>query len=134
MQNKESEPQEVIINGEEFDLNITPDADIDEIGILYGWCHRSSVFILTAAAGVSYVHGVRRGELVRRDVIEFFEGGNVKEVYQENVFQTVGVPVALQISAQALPLFGIGLELFGNANPERSYIGVLLGIQFGHLR
>ena len=132
IQNGEADPGTVGV--EKYELRRIPDEDINELGLLYGRAVRSEVFVFSAAIGVSYIHGMRRGALLGRAVHVTFDGGSVVETYEEHPFDTVGLPVSLQGSAQALKVFGIVLELFGNANPERSYIGAMLGIQFGHLR
>ena len=131
-QNNEADPGTV---GEEaYDLHRTPDEDINEVGLLYGRGWRNDIFVLSAAAGVAYVSGMRRGDLIQRDVRIHYDGGTVVEKHGERPFETIGMPVVVQFSVQALEVFGIAVELFGNANPERSYMGVMLGIQFGHLR
>jgi hypothetical protein len=132
LQNNEADPGTV--GNEKYELRRIPDEDINEIGLLYGRAVRNDVFVLSAAVGVSYIHGMRRGDQISRIVHQTFEGGSIIETYEERPFETVGLPVSLQGSAQALKVFGIVLELFGNANPERSYLGAMLGIQFGHLR
>jgi hypothetical protein len=132
IQNNEADPGTV--GDEEYELRRIPDEDINEIGLLYGRAVRNDVFVLSAALGVSYIHGMRRGELLSRAVHQTYDGGKVVETYEERPFETIGLPVSLQGSAQALKVFGIVFELFGNANPERSYLGAMLGIQFGHLR
>jgi hypothetical protein len=132
LQNNEADPGTV--GDEEYELRRIPDEDINEVGLLYGRAIRNDVFVLTAAIGVSYIHGMRRGEQLSRVEQHTYDGGKVVETYEEHPFETIGLPISLQGSAQALKVFGIVLELFGNANPERSYLGAMLGIQFGHLR
>ncbi|MBU0692985.1 hypothetical protein KKC97_13065 [bacterium] len=131
-QNNEADPGTV---GEEaYDLHRTPEEDINEVGLLYGRGWRNDLFVLSAAAGVTYISGMRRGDLIQQTTQVHYDGGTVIEKYEERPFETVGLPVIVQISFQALEVFGFAVELFGNANPERSYMGALLGIQFGHLR
>ncbi len=131
-QNNEADPGTV---GEEaYDLQRSPDEDINEIGLLYGRGWRNDIFVLSVATGVAYISGMRRGDLIRRDVLVYYDGGTVREKYEERPFETVGMPLIIQVSFQALEVFGLAVELFGNANPERSYMGAMFGIQFGHLR
>ena len=131
-QNNEADPGTV--GDEDYDLHRSPEEDIDEVGLLYGRGWRNELFVLSAATGLTYISGMRRGDLLQKNVQVHSDGGTVVEKYAERPFETVGVPVVVQVSFQALEVFGIAVELFGNANPERSYLGCLLGIQFGHLR
>jgi len=131
-QNNEADPGRV--GDDDFKLNRSPDEDINEVGLLYGRGWRNDIFVFSAAAGIAYISGVRRGDLLQRNIQIHSDGGVVIERYEERPFETVGLPIVAQISFQALEVFGVAVELFGNANPERSYMGALLGIQFGHLR
>jgi hypothetical protein len=134
LRNNEADAGFVNVDGEEFDLRRTPDEDINELALLYGRGARTPTFIIFGALGPSYVSGVRRGMLLNRRITHTYYSGNVVETYEEHPFDALGLAASFQISAQGLTMFGLAVELFGNLNPERSWAGILLGVQFGRLR
>jgi hypothetical protein len=108
----------------------TPEETIWDLGALYGAISKRRFGFVSAAAGLAVVGGVKRGAFLRR------EGGwfSIRDVYEVRHFHTVGMPLEAQAFFTPLPFFGLGLELYANLNPVRSYKGLNFCLQFGRLR
>jgi hypothetical protein len=100
-----------------------------ESGLLYNWCtpigERRSLRI---GAGLSYVYGTRLG-----DSLCTYDIYRKTTYYERYAYQTIGIPITVDLMRRFGNRFGIGVSAFGNINPARSYGGVSLSILLGHL-
>ena len=83
----------------------------------------------TVAAGPALTGGMNRGRYVT-------SGGGWfgYDVYEEEPFLTVGLVGSLDITAAVLPFLGVGVEISGNANAERSYMAAAARVSVGGVR
>jgi hypothetical protein len=100
-----------------------------EAGLLYHWCtpigeKRS----LRIGAGLSYLYGTRLG-----DSLCSYNYWRKTTYYERYAYETVGIPVTVDLVRRFSNRFGIGASAFGNINPARSYGGISLSISLGHL-
>jgi hypothetical protein len=101
-----------------------PDVYAKEYGILYGRVLRGKFSFASIAAGISYVSGVKRGKFLYREWIT--------DYYEEVDFQTIGVPIEIQLFFTVY-LIGAGVYGFANLNNRASFIGFALCLQLGKL-
>jgi hypothetical protein len=106
-----------------------PGECIRDIGILYGVSTRWDTWYASAGAGISYVHSINRGKLIRR-AGEMFDADEYEEISRS----AVGLPVQFEISEAAFPFFGAAIIGFVNINSIEIYGGMTLCIQIGKLR
>jgi len=100
-----------------------------EAGLLYNWCtpigeQRS----LRIGAGLSYIYGTRLG-----DSLCSYNYWRKTTYYERYAYETIGIPITVDLMRRFNNRFGIGASAFGNINPARSYGGVSLSILLGHL-
>jgi len=104
-----------------------PTEYIIEIGPLYG---RSIIktkdYFCSISFGVSIIKGVKRGNFLRNKGYEI-------NYYEKLTFCEIGIPLEMQLFMIS-PYLGIGLDIFGNLNRERSYGGFLFCFQVGKLQ
>lgn len=104
----------------------SPSESASDVGLLFGRALRKGRVASYAAAGIGYVHTVRRGRLISDP--PFF--GREHERIET---RTIGIPVDLRLTVNAKGV-GIGLSLFGNVNREDSFAGAALTLQLGRVR
>jgi hypothetical protein len=102
---------------------------IGDIGILYGVSTQWSKWYASAGTGVSYVHSVNRGKLIRRSN-EMFGADDYEEISRS----TVGLPIQVEISVAPFPFLGVAIIGFANINNIKAYGGITFCIQIGKLR
>ena len=59
--------------------------------------------------------------------------GSFKGHYANKDFFTIGFPINVKVFFTPLKFIGIGLSLYGNINPKRSYSGLSINLQIGKL-
>jgi len=100
-----------------------------EAGLLYNWCtpigERRSLRI---GGGLSYVYGTRLG-----DSLCTYNFYRKTTYYERYAYQTIGVPLTVDLVRRLNNHFGIGVSAFGNINPARPYGGLSLFILLGNL-
>jgi hypothetical protein len=110
-----------------------PFESVWDLGVLYGAISKGGSGFVSASAGLAVVGGVKRGAFLRYEG-EWFG----HDVYEARHFTTVGIPIEAQAFWTPPHSFGLstglGLELYANLNPVRSYVGANLCIQFGKVR
>lgn len=88
-----------------------------DLGALYGLSSKTSSGFSSISGGVSIV------------------GGNRYDIRDEwSTFLTVGIPIEGQMFWKPYPSLGIGIYGFANLNPEKSFVGALLCLQYRILR
>jgi hypothetical protein len=111
---------------EEFEIFGPSPVETDsDYGVLVGKSLRSGRRVASAAVGLALVKSVRRGEVIER--------GWFGDRYQRLERVTVGLPVDLKATVNAGPV-GIGADIFGNVNPNGTFWGAALTVQFGKMR
>jgi hypothetical protein len=96
-------------------MSTSIDEDVVDLGLTAGYSTKTpgSDGYVSISGGVSYVRGTR---------------GYLDEI------STVGLPIEVHLFVTPLSFAGIGLQFFGNINPERSFYGMLLCLQLGKVR
>ena len=96
------------------------DDGVGDYALLYGRATSPTAqhYHASVALGLGIVHGCRGGGL----------GGC------QDLPNTVGVPIELQLFWRPGSLIGLGLYGFANFNDEQSFGGLTLGLQLGRLR
>jgi len=110
-----------------------PLESIWDLGVLYGAITKRRFGFASVVAGLTLVGGVKRGAFIGS------EGGWFgHDDYEARHFTTVGIPIEAQAFWTPPSSFGLstglGLELYANLNPVRSYKGVNFCLQFGKVR
>jgi hypothetical protein len=107
-----------------------PESVLD-FGVLYGRAFGSDLVFLIPSVGLSFVQGTRRGAYLGPSQGGYFP----TNAYEEIKYSAVGIPAQCQLFiVTPAPIFGFGLEVFGDLNKEVPFGGVLVSIQFGKLR
>ncbi len=96
-------------------------SDLNDYGLLYGYTITTSAFFSSLGAGVAIVSGTLRGGLFSNDK-------------NKSIGPTIGLPLEAQLFWHPSSAFGLGLYFFADINPEKTFDGVTLSIQFGKLR
>ena len=94
-----------------------------ELGVMFGIATQSRFALFSVAAGGAVV-GVRRTVATGRDAPPYT---------RETGGLTVGVPLEAQLFLRPFRFLGIGVAGVANANTERSFSGLLVGVQVGRL-
>lgn len=105
-----------------------PFESVLDVGILYGLITKSSGGFALVSLGLSFVSGVRRGNLIS------VEGGWFGKSYYEKLhFIAYGIPIETRLFWTPLPFLGIGIYGFTDLNFEKSFLRALLCLQIGKL-
>ncbi len=106
-----------------------PLESVGDLGVMYGkrWSQPGFGF-MSVSGGIGLVHGSRRGEFIRSS-----GGWFGTSHYEEKPFATVGLPIDVQFALAPFQGIGLALNLFGNANPERTYGSATLSLIIGRL-
>lgn len=115
-----------------------PKETAEEITVLVGQTHRSGSIFSSISAGISYVSGVKKGELVYSESLsraiglfwDFPRIPGVIDYYQEIGFKTVGLAFHAQYFWLPIPSVGVGLDGVADINKEATYVGVLLSVRW----
>ncbi len=99
---------------------------IRDIGPLYGRIIKGKFGYASISGGINLVTGVKHGEFL--GII------NWVNTYEKIRITTIGIPLEAQFFFTPVSFLGIGATAFANLNPEKSFWGLLLCIQFGKLR
>ncbi len=99
---------------------------ITDISLLYGKCIKGDVYNVSVAVGPGFVKGVDRGKW-------YGTPGEESYSYQSLPFNTLGFSIDTNTFI-ITPILGFGINLNANINNERSYWGILLCIQLGHIQ
>jgi hypothetical protein len=99
--------------GELFETTVT------DYGFLYGYAITSGEIFTSVGGGIALVSGN-------------ISKGLFSEV--KKIGPTIGFPAEVQLFWQPFHAVGIGLYLFADLNPENSFDGATLSLQFGNLR
>jgi len=91
-----------------------------DLGILYG-VHWNSVVAISA--GLSVIGGVRRGKFLYEE-----EGLFSSAVYERLKYQTLGIPIEVQLMAPPVKRFGFGISGFVNLNSRDTFYAALFNI------
>lgn len=116
-----------IFNGEVNILGPSPAESVWDVGLLYGICTREPYEFVSAAGGISFVSGIRRGKYLG-------SSGWFSAHYESLPFFTVGIPIEGQLFWTPFSFFGCGIYAFANVNPEKGFWGAMLALRFGKLR
>jgi hypothetical protein len=103
-----------------FDTSDQPKESDWDVGILYGIHWNSEVAI---SAGLSVIGGVRRGKFLYEE-----EGFFSSAVYERLKYQTLGIPIEVQLMAPPVKRFGFGITGLVNFNSHDTFYAVLLNI------
>ena len=107
----------------------SPSENVWDLGVLYGRSAKASYGVASISGGIAIVGGVRRGRYLG-STGGFFSS----DKYESLTFSTIGIPIEGQLFWTPFSFFGIGIYGFGNLNPEQSFAGALLCLEFGEVR
>jgi len=111
---------------DEFNFNVEgqydqPSLTCKEFGFLYGMSYVKNHGSLSLSAGISYVSGTDRGNLI---AYHQFESINIS---------TLGIPFEAKFRINIIGSIGVGGSWFGNINSTKSYTGGMFEISAGVL-
>lgn len=113
---------------DEIDLQKQSSSEsIWDAGILLGRMCHNDIGLLSFAAGLSFVGGLKRGAYIANDETW---GGYYKMEHRA----TVGIPLESHLIYLLSKNAGIGITAFGNLNFDKPFFGALLSLQLGILR
>ena len=112
------------LSANEFRFNVDgvydqPALSMKEIGLLYGRYMFKASGQLSIAAGLGLLNGLDRG-----NQIDFHE-------YKKLEIHTLGLSFEGRFFLIFSKYSGIGIVLFGNLNPKKSFVGVMIEIHLG---
>ena len=120
------------------ELNIfgpSPSERAWDFGVMYGGIAKSKYGFASISAGLGLVGGVRRGRYLDENRDDNYGWFFIKiDQYEKIDFLTLGIPAEIQAFWTPFSKVGIGITLHGNLNPEKSFAGILISLQFGDLR
>jgi len=120
------------------ELNIfgpSPAERVWDVGVMYGRIAKSKYGFASVSAGLGLVGGVKRGTYLGDNLDDDYGWFVIKiDRYEKDKFVTLGFPAEIQAFWTPLSKLGIGITLYGNLNPEKSFAGFLVSIQIGNLR
>lgn len=107
--------------GDIFNYPMIPDnnpsvRNLNDISVTIGLIKKNKLLYSSASIGLGIVND------------------NKKIRLRGNNFTTIGIPFGSQLFYTPLGGMGIGINVVGNINPQASYVGLLLAIQWGILR
>ncbi|MFA7123003.1 MAG: hypothetical protein WC212_03115 [Candidatus Delongbacteria bacterium] len=106
-------------------LGPRPDDEVWELGLLYGGHSTKGKVSVSYLAGISYTGGIYKGDLLGSDMLN--------DYYEEITFETVGIPLEVQLDINVLKFIGFSVTLFADINPDKIYGGVNFSILVGNL-
>ncbi|MCX6231993.1 MAG: hypothetical protein NTZ33_10665 [Bacteroidetes bacterium] len=109
---------------------VIPLESLNDFGFLFGKVLNSGEITFSAAAGISYIYGVRRGEYLSSSGGWLISTSN----YKENFIQTFGIPVQTEIMLGASHNLNFSFNIFGNINPKNSFGGFLVCLRLGAVK
>lgn len=113
----------------------SPAESIWDVGVMYGRSAKSKYGFASVSAGLGLVGGVKRGTYLGDNLDDGYGWFVIKiDRYEKDEFVTLGFPAEIQAFWTPLSKLGIGITLYGNLNPEKSFAGFLVSIQIGNLR
>jgi len=120
------------------ELNIfgpSPAERVWDVGVMYGRSAKSKYGFVSVSAGLGLVGGVKRGTYLGNNLDDGYGWFVIKiDRYEKDNFVTLGFPAEIQAFWTPFSKLGIGITLYGNFNPEKSFAGLMLCIQIGNLR
>jgi hypothetical protein len=108
------------------DWETSPQVSFLDLGALYGRIKKGHWVNVSFSTGVSYVKGVYRGE--------YLGGAGHTLSYKGVPYSTFGVPLECQFYITPFFFLGIGVNVFANLNPDKSYTGFLICVKIGKVR
>jgi len=106
-------------------LGPRPNDEVWELGLLYGGHSTKGKVSVSYLAGISYTGGIYKGDLLDSDMLN--------DYYEEITFETVGIPLEIQLDINALEFIGFSVTIYADINPDKSYTGINLNILIGRL-
>lgn len=106
-------------------LGPRPNDEVWELGLLYGRHSTKGKVSVSYLAGISYTGGIYKGDLLGSDMLN--------EYYEELSFETIGIPMEVQLEINALQFIGFSVIMYADINLDKIYGGVNLSIIIGHL-
>jgi hypothetical protein len=105
---------------------------IIDVGFLYGrQLDFGGILLISASAGIAYTGGVVRGDVIYRTYNPISIFTFYTDHYEEKTFQTIGLPLQIEIIPGARYKLGFSFILFGNINQNYSYGGFLVCLRLG---
>ena len=107
-------------------LGPSPVEEVTDYALLYGRSFDDDHITGAISAGIGIVRSVRRGKFIAHHFLV--------DEYERNVNTTIGLPIEVSFIGVIFPVFGVGIEAFGDVNKARTFGGILLTIHFGKLK
>lgn len=113
-----------------------PSTSAADVGFLYG--RTADLEADWALASMSLGVGIVRSESQREVQSSDGCGATVwcfgsDSSYRSDTETTIGLPVSARFGAH-LPFAGLGVQIFGNLNPNQSFAGLVVSVQLGAMR
>lgn len=99
----------------------SPRAMQEELAVLYGRNISQNEYDMSVSAGISYIHGVKKGTKLSINTFE------------EVRYATVGIVLEGQFYNNLSSFLGIGITAFADINIQDSVIGGVLSVRLGSL-
>ena len=97
------------------------DRTLNDYGLLYGYTLTSSALFTSIGAGLAVMSGTKYAGLFSNEK-------------NKSIGPTIGLPLEAELFWHPVNPLGLGLYLFADINPEKTFEGVTLSIQIGKLR
>ena len=111
-----------IVYGSGQQANKLPHEQIFDVGLLYGYSIDGQLWHLNASVGLGFTYAVKR-------IFDHQDSGAVSpiDIYRSESKQSIGLPWQIQVFSKfsESSKFGLGLELLGDINAYRSFVGFM---------
>ncbi len=106
-------------------MGTNQDEHAGDIGLLYGYRQSFGNIHLSYLAGIGLTAGEYKGK-IDEDFTAYTK-------YEMIDYQTISLPLEIQLDLNRFRPFGLSLSAFGNINAEKSFAGISLNILLGRL-
>ena len=97
-----------------------------DIGLLYGYRQSFGNINISYLAGAGITKGTYQGARIIDNTLPY-------EKYEMKDYNTLCIPIEVQIDLNALRPLGLNMSLFGDLNSEKSFVGLSLNLLLGRL-
>ncbi len=97
---------------------------IDEVSFQMGLIRKGRWGYISISSGISFL-------AVKKALLTEPHRNTIRDII---TIHTLGIPLELRALTTPIPVIGIGFGLQGNLNPQRSYVGFSVVLEFGDLR
>lgn len=104
---------------------------ISDYGLLYGRIADMDGILISASVGIAYTNGIIRGAYTNSTSTSFGLFSVITNHYYNLRFQTIGMPMQVEVLFGTRHDINISLTVYGNFNQKYSFGGFLIALRLG---